>query len=74
MSYQLNQLEEVITKLIPATNGGTYCSTIERKLLSLSDQNYEGSEFQPSEISNQKHESSLELSKDLSTKIMNQEI
>ena len=56
---QLNQLDEVITsEFIPVITGGIHCSNIERKLLSL----------------NQEYEYSLMLSKDLSTRIMKQEI
>ena len=36
ISDQLNQLDKVITsEFIPAITGGTHCSNIERKLLSL---------------------------------------
>ena len=75
ISDQLNQLDEVITsELIPAITGGIRCSNIERKLLSLSSKL--GGLGIPifAEISNQEYEYSLMLSKDLSPKIMKQEI
>ena len=75
ISDQLNQLEELITsEFIPAITGGIRCSDIERKLLSLLSQL--GGLGIPifAEISNQEYEYSLMLSKDLSTRIMKQEI
>ena len=75
ISDQLNQLDEVITsEFIPATTGGTYCSNIERKLLSLPSK-FRGLGIPIfAEISNQEYEYSLMLSKDISTRIMKQEI
>ena len=72
---QLNQLDELITsEFIPAITGGIHCSDIERKLLSLPSKL--GGLGIPifAEISNQEYEYSLMLSKDLSTRIMKQEI
>ena len=72
---QLNQLVELITsEFIPAITGGIHCSDIERKLLSLPSKL--GGLGIPifAEISNQEYEYSLMLSKDLSTRIMKQEI
>ena len=72
ISDQLNQLDELITsEFIPAITGGIHCSDIERKLLSL-PLNLGIPIF--AEISNQEYEYSLMLSKDLSTRIMKQEI
>ena len=75
ISDQLNQLDELITsEFIPVITGGIRCSDIERKLLSLLSQL--GGLGIPifTEISNQEYEYSLMLSKDLSTRIMKQEI
>ena len=75
ISDQLNQPDEVITsKFIPAITGGIHCSNIERKLLSFPSKL--GGLGIPifAEISNQEYEYSLMLSKDLSTRIMKQEI
>ena len=79
ISDQLNQLDEVITsEFIPAITGGIRCSNIERKLLSLPSKlgGRGGGPGIPifAEISNQEYEYSLILSKDLSTRIMKQEI
>ena len=72
ISDQLNQLDELITpEFIPAITGGIHCSDIERKLLSL-PLNLGIAIF--AEISNQEYEYSLILSKDLSTRIIKQEI
>ena len=75
ISDQLKQLDELITsEFIPAITGGIHCSDIERKLLSLPSKL--GGLGIPifAEISNQEYEYSLMLSKDLSTRIMKQEI
>ena len=75
ISVQLKQLGEVITsELIPAITGGIHCSNTERKLLPLPSKL--GGLGIPilAEISNQECEYSLMLSKDLSTRIMKQEI
>ena len=75
ISDQLNQLDELITsEFIPAITGGIHCSDIERKLLSLPSKL--GGLGIPIfvEISNEEYEYSLMLSKDLSTRIMKQEI
>ena len=75
ISDQLNQLDDVITsELIPAITGGMHCSNNERKLLPLSSKL--GGLGIPifAKISNQEYEYSLMLSKDLSTRIMKQEI
>ena len=75
ISDQLNQLDEVITsRFISAVIGGTHCSKIGRKLLSLPSKL--GGLGIPifAEIPNQEYEFSLILSKDLATKIMKQEI
>ena len=72
---QLNQLDELLTsEFIPAITGGIHCSDIERKLLSLPSKL--GGLGIPIflEISNEEYEYSLMLSKDLSTRIMKQEI
>ena len=72
ISDQLNQRDQLITsEFIPAITGGIHCSDIERKLLSL-PLNLGIPIF--AEISNQEYEYSLMLSKDLSTRIMKQEI
>ena len=75
ISDQLNQLDQVITsEFITTITGGIHCSNIERKLLSLPSKL--GGLGIPilAEISNQKYESSLILSKYLSMIIMKQEI
>ena len=75
ISDQLNQLEELITcKFIPAITGGIRCSDTERKLLSLPSKL--GGLGIPifEETLNQEYEYSFMLSKDLSTRIIRQEI
>ena len=75
ISDQLNQLDELITsEFIPAITGGIHCSDIERKLLSLPSKLGGLGILIFTEISNQEYEYSLMLSKDLSTRIMKQEI
>ena len=75
ISDQLNQLDEVITsEFIPAITVGIHCSNIERKLLSLPSKLGRLGIPIFTEISNQEYEYSLMLSKDLSTRIMKQEI
>ena len=79
ISEQLYQLDEVITsEFIPAITGGIHRPNIERKLLSLpSKLGEEGGELRIpifAEIPNQEYEYSLMLSKDLSTRIIKQEI
>ena len=75
ISDQLNQLDEVITsEFIPAFTGGIHCSDIERKLLSFPSKLGGLGIPMFAEISNQEYEYSLMLSKDLSTRIMKQEI
>ena len=66
---QLNQLDEVIiSEFISAITGGIHCSSVERKLFSLP------SKLGGLGIPNQEYEYSLMLSKDISTRIMKQEI
>ena len=75
ISDQLNQLDQVITsESVTTIIGGMHCSNIERKLLSLPSKL--GGLGIPifAEVSNQKYESSLILSKDLSTRIMKPDI
>ena len=75
ISGMLNQLDAVITsEFIPAITVGTHCSNIERKLLSLPPKL--GGLGIPifAEFANQEYKYSLMLSKDLSTRIMKQEI
>ena len=75
ISDQLNQLHELKTpEFIPAITGGIHCSDIERKLLSLPSKL--GGLGIPifEETLNQEYEYSFMLSKDLSTRIIRQEI
>ena len=75
ISDQLNQRDELITsEFIPAITGGIHCSDIERKLLSLPSKL--GGLGIPifEETSYQECEYSFMLSKDLSTRIIRQEI
>ena len=75
ISDQLNQLHELKTpEFIPAITGGIHCSDIERKLLSLPSKLGGLGILIFTEISNQEYEYSLMLSKDLSTRIVKQEI
>ena len=75
ISDQLNQLDEVITsEFIPVITGGINCSNIEKKLLWLpSKLGWLGIPIF-TDISNQEYEYSLILIKDISTRIMKQEI
>ena len=75
ISDQLNQLDEIITsEFIPPITGGRHRSNIKRKLLSLPSKLGRLGIPIFAEISNQEYEYSLMLSKDLSTRIMKQEI
>ena len=75
ISDKLNQLDEAITsEFIPAITGGIHCSKIKRKLLSLPSKLRGLGIPIFTEISNQEYEYSSMLSKDLSTRIMKQEI
>ena len=69
ISDQLKRLDEVIiSEFIPTITGRIHYSNIERKLLSLP------SKLVVLGIPNQEYENSLILSKDLSTRIVEQEI
>lgn len=71
----MNQSEEVTAlEFIPGITGGIHYSTIERNLLSLPSKLEVLRIPIFADISNQEHEYSLVLSKDLSTKIVTQEI
>lgn len=71
----MNQSEEVTAlEFIPGITGGIHYSTIERNLLSLPSKLEVLGIPIFADISNQEHEYSLVLSKDLSTKIVTQEI
>ena len=75
ISDQLNQLDgEIISEFKPAITGGIHCSDIERQLLSLSSKLGGLGILIFAEILNQEYEYSLMLSKDLSTRILKQEI
>ena len=75
ISDQLNQLDEVIISgFIPAITGEVHSSNIVRKLLSLPSKSRGFGIPIFADISNQECEYSLMLSKDLSTRIMKQEI
>ena len=71
----MNQPEEVTAlEFIPGITGGIHYCTIERNLLSLPSKLEVLGIPIFADISNQEHEYSLVLSKDLSTKIVTQEI
>ena len=76
ISNQLNQLHKLITsEFIATVTGGIHCSDIERRLLSPPSKLGGGLGIPIfAEISNQEYEYSLMLSKDLSTRIIKQEI
>ena len=75
ISDQLNQLDgEIISEFKPAITWGIHCSDIERQLLSLSSKLGGLGILIFAEILNQEYEYSLMLSKDLSTRILKQEI
>ena len=71
----MNQPEEATAlEFIPGITGDIHYSTIERNLLSLPSKLRVLGIPIFADIPNQEHEYSLVLSKDLSTKIVNQEI
>ena len=71
----MNQLEEVTAlEFIPGITGDIHYSTIEGNLLSLPSKLRVLGIPIFADISNQEHEYSLVFSKDLSTKIVNQQI
>ena len=74
ISNELSQLdEEITTEFLPSITGGIHCTSIERKLLALPAK-LSGLRIPIfAENSDQEHEYSLMISKDLSARIMKEE-